>query len=128
MNTLQSLLHDSLVGSGHVECCALVRRKDGAVKASSIGYEPSAEQVLALNEAFKNPSPCREHGIHFNGATYQCVRADKNSIYAKKEGSGFVAVRTGSMIVFGSYSSAMHPSVCVEAVEKLGEYFREKGK
>ena len=66
-----------------------------------------------------------------------------------KEGSGFVAVKTCSMIVFGSYSSSMYPSVCVEVVEKLGktiiysefyvciypvtsydpgEYLKEKGK
>lgn len=38
-----------------------------------------------------------------------------------QEGSGFVAVRTGSLVVFGSYSSSMFPSVCVEAVERLGE-------
>ncbi len=37
-----------------------------------------------------------------------------------QEGSGFVAVMTKSMVVFGTYSSSMYPSVCVEAVEKLG--------
>ena len=65
-----------------------------------------------------------------------------------QEGSGFVAVRTGTLVIFGSYSSSMYPSVCVEAVEKLGmtmppdypvdvihtmscisgDYFRDKGK
>ena len=38
MNTLQSLLHESLVATGHVESCTLFR-KDGTIKASSIGYE-----------------------------------------------------------------------------------------
>ena len=33
---------------------------------------------------FKNPPQAREHGIYFNGASYSCIRADKNSIYAKK--------------------------------------------
>lgn len=36
---LQSLLHDSLLATGHVESCALFRRKDGTVKAASAGYE-----------------------------------------------------------------------------------------
>lgn len=36
---LQSLLHDSLLATGHVESCALFRKKDGTVKASSAGYE-----------------------------------------------------------------------------------------
>ena len=38
-----------------------------------------------------------------------------------QEGSGFVAVKTGNLMLFGSYSSSMYPSVCVEAVEKLGK-------
>ena len=36
---LQSLLHDSLLATGHVESCALFRKKDGSVKAASAGYE-----------------------------------------------------------------------------------------
>lgn len=32
-----------------------------------------------------------------------------------------MAVRTKGLVVFGSYSSTMFPSVCVEAVEKLGQ-------
>ena len=43
------------------------------------------------------------------------------SIGLLQEGSGFIAVKTSTMIVFGTYSSSMYPSVCVEAVEKLGE-------
>ena len=35
--------------------------------------------------------------------------------------SGFIAVRTSTLIIFGSYSSSMYPAVCVEAVEKLGK-------
>lgn len=35
-------------------------------------------------------------------------------------GSGFAAVKTDNFIIYGSYSSSMFPSVCVEAVESLG--------
>ena len=38
-----------------------------------------------------------------------------------QEGSGFIAVNTTKLIVYGSYSSTMSPSVCVEAVERLGK-------
>ncbi len=34
--------------------------------------------------AFSDTARVREKGIHFNGALYNCVRADNNSIYAKK--------------------------------------------
>lgn len=46
--------------------------------------QPTSEQADVLQEAFMNCISARQHGIHFNGATYKCVRADKGSIYAKK--------------------------------------------
>ena len=46
--------------------------------------QPTTEQADALQEAFVNSTSARQHGIHFNGATYKCIRADKESIYAKK--------------------------------------------
>ena len=46
--------------------------------------QPSGEQADALQEAFVNSTSARQHGIHFNGATYKCIRADKGSLYAKK--------------------------------------------
>lgn len=39
---------------------------------------------------------------------------------------GVVLVKTGSLIVVGTYNDNMYPSVCIEAVEKLGKlYLRE---
>lgn len=124
---LPHVLHETLVVTGHVECCAIFKRKDFSVKATSVGYQPSFEQVKALIEAFDNTYTSRDNNIHFNGATYRCIKADKNSIYATKGDSGFICVKTDSFLVFGSYSSQMYPSVCSEAVEKLGDYLSEKG-
>ena len=100
MNLLQNLIHESLVATGHVECAAIIRRKDSSIRATSVGYtvsilicwtvikrkrlQPSTEQIEAITAAFKNPPQAREHGIYFNGASYSCIRADKNSVYAKK--------------------------------------------
>ena len=39
MNQLQSLIHDALIGTGHVSQCAILRRKDGNLKASSVGFQ-----------------------------------------------------------------------------------------
>ena len=46
--------------------------------------QPTAEQVDALLASFRETGTALERGIHFNGAKYKCVRADKSSIYAKK--------------------------------------------
>ena len=39
MNALSGLLQDSLISTGHVECCTIVKRSDGLVVATSVGYE-----------------------------------------------------------------------------------------
>ena len=36
-----------------------------------------------LLDAFKSPPQTREEGVYFEDKQYKCVRADKNSIYAK---------------------------------------------
>lgn len=41
MNQLQNLLHDSLIATDHVHHCAIIRRKDCNVRASSVGFNVS---------------------------------------------------------------------------------------
>lgn len=41
------------------------------------------DQIQMLLDAFKNPPQTREEGLYFEDKQYKCVRADKNSIYAK---------------------------------------------
>ena len=38
----------------------------------------------------------------------------------KKENSGIILVRTATLLLVGTYTPEMSPSICVEAVEKLG--------
>lgn len=39
MNALSGLLQDSLISTGHVECCTIIKRSDGSVVAASAEYE-----------------------------------------------------------------------------------------
>ncbi|XP_031566684.1 profilin-4-like [Actinia tenebrosa] len=128
MNQLQTLLHDSLVATGHVKNCAIIRRKDTTLRASSVGFHPSLDNMHAIANAFINPSGARKDGLKFEDVLYECVRADKFSLYGKHESSGIVVVKTATLFVVGLYSPEMSPSICVEAVEKLADYFREKAK
>ena len=41
MNLLQNLIHESLIATGHVECAAVIRRKDSSIRATSVGYTVS---------------------------------------------------------------------------------------
>ena len=49
MNQLQNLLHDSLIATGHVENCALIRRNDASVRASSVGFVVSILKLIYAN-------------------------------------------------------------------------------
>lgn len=46
MNQLQSLLHDSLIATGHVQQCAIIRRKDTSLRASTVGFSVSLNEQL----------------------------------------------------------------------------------
>lgn len=35
----QHLLYDTLVATGHVECCAIFKKRDCSVVATSMGYQ-----------------------------------------------------------------------------------------
>ena len=41
MNQLSNLLQDALICTDHVQQCAIIRRKDGNVRASSVGFNVS---------------------------------------------------------------------------------------
>ncbi|XP_065830975.1 profilin-4-like [Oscarella lobularis] len=129
LNQLQNLLHDSLIATGHVEQCAVIKRKDSSIKATSIGYAVDADECRKLVAAFKSPSSLRETGLVFGDVRYECVRADRTSIYAKsKSRGGLIATKTATFVVTATYSATMTPSVCVDAVERLASYFRDKSK
>jgi hypothetical protein len=44
-----------------------------------------------LIDGFNNLQKARDKGINFNGAKYECVRADTKSIYGKKVFSNVLA-------------------------------------
>ncbi|BFZ09937.1 hypothetical protein BsWGS_12976 [Bradybaena similaris] len=127
MNQLSGLLQDALMATDHVQQCAIIRREDGNIRASSVGFNVYPDQVKIFVDAFKNPRQTREEGIYYDDKNYKCVRADSNSVYAKCEKSGLVLAKTATVLIFATYTENMFPSVCVEAVEKLADYFKDKG-
>ena len=84
MNQLQNLLHDALISTNHVEKCALIKKSDGSLKAFSIGFQPSPEDIQTLIDAFENTTRVRDKGIYFDEYHYRCIRADDDAIYAKE--------------------------------------------
>ncbi|XP_040283369.1 profilin-4 [Bufo bufo] len=126
MNQIQNLLYDALIKTQHVESAALIKIREATALMSPPGFHLQPQQVQVIINAFRNSSVLRREGFHFLDKNYKCLRADKNSIYAKCGNNGVIMVKTKSNILLATYRDGMYPSVCVEATEKLGSYFREK--
>ncbi|XP_073481401.1 profilin-4 [Aquarana catesbeiana] len=127
MTQIQNLLYDSLIKTQHVESTALIKLKEGVAFTSPPRFHLQPQHIQVIIDAFKNTATLRREGFNFREKNYKCVRADKSSIYAKCDDEGIVMVKTKSNILLAVYREGMYPSVCVEATEKLGSYFREKG-
>ncbi|XP_034153257.1 profilin-4 isoform X1 [Esox lucius] len=151
MNQFHNLINDCLIDTKHVESAAILVAKTATVTAASARFQtrlkspltgpptlssgiwspiqqvlPSQAQMFV--DAFKNTTLTRERGFHFQDKAYACVRADRNSIYCKYATRGLIMVKTALYIIVATYNDSMYPSVCVEAVEKLAVYLKEKGK
>ncbi|KAJ6655744.1 hypothetical protein lerEdw1_004797 [Lerista edwardsae] len=127
MNQAQSLLIDGLTKTKHVANAAIIKISDGSVWTSTPGFTLQTQVPLFLHAFSRNLLRIRKEGMYFKDRYYTCVRADDYSIYLKGKDYGLVAVRTKAFILIGTYSQGMYPSVCVEAVERLADYIREKG-
>ena len=46
-------------------------------------YQPSLDNIHALVHSFTNSSLARREGLKFQDIVYECVRADRFSVYAK---------------------------------------------
>ncbi|XP_060115259.1 profilin-4 [Heteronotia binoei] len=127
MNQAQSMLIDGLTRTKHVASAALFRIDDGKILATTPGFNIHSQAPFLIDAFYKNLYRVRRNGLYFKGQHYNCVRADDNAIYAKSKENGVVVVKTKAFILVATYTQGMYPSVCVEAVEKLADYFKEKG-
>ena len=46
-------------------------------------FQPTLDNMHALVHSFNNPAESRREGLKFEDVVYDCVRADKFSVYAK---------------------------------------------
>ncbi|KAJ3341650.1 Profilin-4 [Entophlyctis luteolus] len=119
---MNQLLHEALLSTQHVRHAAIIKRKDGSIKAKSPLLELSEADYRKILLAFENPGEVRtaEAAITLMDSVYRAVRADNLSLYAKNDKSGIIVAKTHGHFILSTYDSAMFASVCAEAVEKLG--------
>uniref|UniRef100_A0A4W5QWJ8 Profilin n=1 Tax=Hucho hucho TaxID=62062 RepID=A0A4W5QWJ8_9TELE len=125
MNQFQNLINDCLIDTKHVESAAILINY---VTLHTVTLQVLPPQAQIFLDSFKHMTSTRERGFYFQDKAYTCVRADRNSIYCKCGTHGLILVKTALYIIVATYNDSMYPSVCVEAVEKLAVYLKDKGK
>ncbi|KAJ3098358.1 hypothetical protein HK100_005113 [Physocladia obscura] len=82
---MNQLLQEALISTHHVQHAAIIKRRDGAIKAKSPLLELSESDYNKILLAFDNPREVRtnEAAITLMDVAYRAVRADNLSLYAK---------------------------------------------
>ncbi|KAI8893759.1 profilin [Globomyces pollinis-pini] len=127
---MNALLQEALLGTKHISHAAIIKKKDGSIKAKSTHFVITPQEFTRIDNGFNNPSDIRQADAFLSlmDNTFKAFRADSLSIYAKNEKDGLIISQTLSHYIIGLYDSNMYGSVAVEAIEKLGDYFRKKDK
>ena len=103
---------------------AQVMQDDGTEVPTDIDERKLLSQLMLTGS--KGPE-----GLRINAKKYMVVRTTPSplTIYGKVPQGGACLTRTEKTIVIGTYQEGVSsgPGACNVAVEKLGEYLREKG-
>lgn len=126
VSELKLLLQEGLIATGHVAACALARRHDSKIRASTDRFPLNKNDIKHISSALKNPHK-HSDGMSLAGKNYDCIRADKQALYLQHGQEAIIIVKTNSHFVIGTSKSNMHVAICIEAVEKFGDYIRAKG-
>lgn len=57
------------------------------VRCKYFDFQPSLDNIHALVHSFTNSAHARKEGLKFQDTIYECVRADRFSVYAKQVSS-----------------------------------------
>ena len=145
--TWQAFVETQLLASKACAQACIISAEDGVPWAYSKGFVPrrypaqitqddGAEVPIEVDERVllsrlmatgaKGPE-----GLRINAKKYMVVRTIPSplTIYGKVPQGGACFTRTEKAIVIGTYQEGVSsgPGACNVAVEKLGEYLREKG-
>lgn len=127
---MNTLLQEALIDTKHVGHAAIIRRKDGVLKAQSAHFVISFTELQQIEKAFENPREARSNAFNIKimNINYRPIRVDERALYGKKEAAGIIVTRTKNFYILGTFDPDMIPSIAAESVEKLADYFRKKDK
>jgi len=117
---------DTLEKSGHVHKAAIYGH-NGALWASSGGFNPSNAEITKLVGGFNDVGPLRSEGLFVHGTKYLVLRGDDQVIYGKQGQGGVSVYKTKQAIIIAVYVDKQQPGQCNNAVEKVGKYLTDNG-
>ncbi|ORX83479.1 Profilin/allergen [Anaeromyces robustus] len=130
-NLLNSILNESLIVTKQISNACVVSIAELKIKAKTPNMFIKPEEISVIKNAFDNPKTVREEGnkISLMDVQYNAVRADNRSVYAKNESKGgLLAVKTKLYYIIATYDKQQQPGIAVEAIERLGSYFKTKNQ
>ncbi|RKF81792.1 Profilin-2 [Golovinomyces cichoracearum] len=130
----QEYVDTSLLGSGHVDKCAIYGLKDGGKWAASAGFEVgstfyevvkvSPEELKTITNALEsnNYNKMYEDGFLVAGTRYVLIRGGDGSIIARQGRDGLVIAKTLQAILIAHHNSEMIAGNCSTTVQGLADY------
>ncbi|RKF64272.1 Profilin-1A [Golovinomyces cichoracearum] len=120
----QEYVDTSLLGSGHVDKCAIYGLKDGGKWAASAGFEVSPEELKTITNALEsnNYDKMYKDGFLVAGTRYVLIRGEDGSIIARQGRDGLVIAKTLQTILIAHHNSEMIAGNCSTTVQGLADY------
>lgn len=82
VNSMNSLVQEGLLGTKHIADAAIIKQKDGQIKAKSQRFTILPDELTKIQNIFSSQR-ATDTLIQFQEVNYRAIRADKQSIYAK---------------------------------------------
>ncbi|RKF79423.1 Profilin-1A [Golovinomyces cichoracearum] len=120
----QEYVDTSLLGSGHVDKCAIYGLKDGGKWASSAGFEVSPDELKIITNALESNNYDKMHkdGLLVAGTRYVLIIGEADSIIARKGRDGLVIAKTLQTILIAHHNSETIAGNCSITVKGLADY------
>ncbi|KAE8316272.1 profilin [Aspergillus transmontanensis] len=80
----QSYVDNSLLGSSHIDKCAIFPKEGYNIWAMSLGFKATPDEIQSILKGFSDASFLNSNGIYLDGQKYLVVTANERTIYGRK--------------------------------------------
>jgi len=114
-----------IIGSGLV-CGAGIYSLDSGQKWASQALEVNKDEILKLVEAFTDPTPIYEKGIHLENKKYCFLSAQANAITARNCDQTVTIAKCRTCVLIGVHQHKVNSNTAHNIIVKLANYLSEQ--